>query len=209
MYLRRSVISEKLEWLAGGGEHSLTTKMLHRILSSASPERICRFAKSAKSLTVKDYTANKPRPVDPTSQLPLNPPGGCRWASSMPAVIFLNWRQFLAASCRTRAHGIRDSAHATSHSESTMQPFAPLALNRPRPEAVLTSRDLSAIGLPACAYLDAIATGQRWPPTQSQLNFSDSPKPATQKRTLLTPRPPIKKLIDASFPTQPLRPRKS
>src|SRR5258708_13752859 len=74
MYLRMSVISEKLEWL-GLTHRTYQRKMLQRIAGSASPEEFAALRNLDDLLEpVKDYTREQTAPFEPTHPLPPNRP---------------------------------------------------------------------------------------------------------------------------------------
>src|SRR5258708_1845981 len=172
MYLRMSVISEKLEWL-GLTHRTYQRKMLQRIAGSALPEEFAALRNLADVVEpVKDYTREQPAPVEPPSKFPLNRLVDAVGLESDAGRHFSELvDKFLAASCRdtATAYGLRTQLALWSQNDAA---FAPLALKSVlAQEAVLTSRDLSAIGTAAPRALHATPRAKPLP-TPHQPHFN-------------------------------------
>jgi hexosaminidase len=198
MYLRMSVISERLEWL-GLTHRTYQRKMLQRIAGSASPEEFAALRNLADVVEpVKDYTREQTAPVEPTSQLPLNRLVDAVGLESDAGRHFSELvDKFLAASCRdtATAYELRTQLALWSQNDRAL---APLALKSVLvQEAALTSRDLSATGTAGLRALDAIATGKPLATEeQSQLNSVLSETAKAKAQLILIPAAAVKKLID-------------
>jgi hexosaminidase len=200
LYSRLDVESARLEWL-GLTHRSYYHKMLQRIAGPASPEEFAALRNLADLVEpVKDYTREQTAPVEPTSQLPLNRLVDAVSLESDAGRHFSELvDKFLAASCRdtATAYELRTQLALWSQNDAA---FATLALKSAlAQEAVLTSRDLSAIGNVGLRALDAIATGRPLATDQqSQLNsvLSEAAKPKAQ--LILIPAAALRKLVDAA-----------
>jgi len=200
LYSRLDVESARLEWL-GLTHRSYYHKMLQRIAGPASPEEFAALRNLADVVEpVKDYTREQTAPVEPNSQLPLSRLVDAVSLESDAGRHFSELvDKFLAASCRdtATAYELRTQLALWSQNDAA---FATLALKSAlAQEAVLTSRDLSAIGTVGLRALDAIATGKPLATDQqSQLNsvLSEAAKPKAQ--LILIPAAALRKLIDAA-----------
>jgi hexosaminidase len=200
LYSRLDVESARLEWL-GLTHRSYYHKMLQRIAGPASPEEFAALRNLTDVVEpVKDYTREQTAPVEPNSQLPLSRLVDAVSLESDAGRHFSELvDKFLAASCRdtATAYELRTQLALWSQNDAA---FATLALKSAlAQEAVLTSRDLSAIGTVGLRALDAIATGKPLATDQqSQLNsvLSEAAKPKAQ--LILIPAAALRKLIDAA-----------
>ena len=210
LYSRLDVESARLEWL-GLTHRSYYHKMLQRIAGPGSPEEFAALRNLADVVEpLKDYTREQTAPVEPTSQLPLNRLVDAVSLESDAGRHFSELvDKFLAASCRdtATAYELRTQLALWSQNDAA---FATLALKSAlAQEAVLTSRDLSAIGTVGLRALDAIATGKPLATDQqSQLNsvLSEAAKPKAQ--LILIPAAALRKLIDAASQPNPCAPAK-
>jgi len=183
MYSRLDVESARLEWL-GLTHRTYERKMLQRIAGPASPEEFAALRNLAEVVEpVKDYTREQTAPVEPTSQLPLNRlVDAVRLESDAGRHFSELVDKFLASSCHDAVTATQLRTQLALWSQNNAA-FATLTQKSAlAKEAILTSRDLSALGIAGLRALDAIAAGKPLATDQqSQLNSVLS-EAAKQKR---------------------------
>jgi hexosaminidase len=200
MYARLDVVSARLEWL-GLTHHTALRHMLQRLAGSGSPAEFAALRILTEVMEpVKDYTREKTAPAVPTSSTPLNrvvdavsleSDAGRRFGELVD--------QFVASACHDPAAEARLRAQLTTwrDNDAILQPLAQRSfLVR---EITANSQDLSELGAAGLAALDAIAKGQPAPDSwkAQQLAIIDQAKKA-KAQLLLTPAPPVQKLIEAA-----------
>ena len=200
MYARLDFVSARLEWL-GLTHRTASRHMLQRLAGSASTEEFIALRTLTDVIEpVKDYTREQTALAVPTSATPMN-----RVVDAVPLESDAGRRfndrvqQFLAAACHDSAAeaGLRAQLTIWRDNDAILQVLAQRSFLVK--EVAATSQDLSALGAPGLAALDAIAKGQPAPDSwkaQQLAILEQVKKPKAQ--LLLIPAPAVQKLIEAA-----------
>ena len=200
MYARLDFIAARLEWL-GLTHKTYYRRMLQRIAGPSSPEEFAALHTLTDLVEpVKDYTREQTAPAQPTSVTPMN-----RVVDAVPLESDAGRHfgemvdQYLAGSCRDAALADRLRAQLARwrDNDALLQPLAQRSLLVK--EVAARSQDLSALGAPGLAALDAIAKAQpasdSWKSEQLAV-IEQAKKPKAQ--LLLIPAPAVQKLVEAA-----------